>query len=167
MAEQKKKVQPQGKKDAKPWEKMYNGKNANDKGTNDKKGSDKKGASAKKTEFRDFLYLLPKRTPAKDLAKELSFLPKDSIEVWEEECVIEVTTAAGSTITFEDIRDSLGKEDEKVLSDLRMKQVLACDYEASDAETVKKIMHAFLKQFGGKIGTDTENFEPFVTAEEL
>lgn len=173
MADQKKNGHALHKKDEKPWEKMYSGKNA--KGgseTADKKSATKKETTVKKentkkaSEFLDFLYLLPKRTSAKELSKTIDFLPKSAIEVWEEECVIEITTTNG-TITFEDIRDSLGKEDEKVLSDLRMKQVISCDYEASDRETVRKVMKAFLDKFGGKIGTDTEDFTPFLSAEEL
>lgn len=117
-------------------------------------------------ELRDFLYLLPKRTSAKNLAKTLTFLERKNVEIWEDECVLEITTE-GSTITFEDIRDSLEKEDVKKLSDLRMKQVLSCDYESTDAEIVRKVMTAFLKEFGGKIASDTEDFTPFLDIKEL
>ena len=176
-----------GKKEAaKPWEKMYEGKSAGTKagGKNasgksattakagGKDAAGKTGSSVKNAkkapakELRDFLYLLPKRTNAKSLAKTLTFLEKKNVEIWEDECVLEITTE-GSTITFEDIRDSLEKEDAKKLSDLRMKQVLSCDYESTDAETVRKVMAAFLKEFGGKIASDTEDFTPFLEIEEL
>ena len=157
-----------GKKgDAKPWEKMYAGKKkdapAGQKAPVKSEGK-KQGKSAK--EFRDFLYLLPKRTTAKSMAKSLTFLERKSVEVWEDECVLEITTAEG-VITFEDIRDSLEAEDEKVLSDLRMKQVISCDYDSGDAEMVRRIMEVFLKEFGGKIGSDTEDFTPFLNLEQL
>lgn len=149
---------PSNKKDYKPWEKMNSGK---------AKPVDGKAPAKKPVkEFRSFLYLLPKKTGVKDLAKVLDFVEKKNLEMWEDEVVVEITTAGG-TITFEDIRDSLEKTDEKVLNDLRMKQVLACDYESTDAELVKKIMGAFLKAFGGKIGSDTEDFQPFMNTEEL
>lgn len=176
MAEQKKKIS------SKPWEKMYAGKSAEKavKAPGAKSGKDavkqatakpaakseKKSDKKKVSQYMDFLYLVPKKTSAKDFAKVLSFLEKGSLEVWEEECVLEITTANG-TITFEDIRDSLEKEDKEVLSGLRMKQVLSCDYELSDASLVKKIMEAFFKAFGGKIGSDTEDFAPFITLEEI
>ena len=181
MSEQKKKVPV--KKDAKPWEKMYQGKKneagkagsgkagANKANTNksaDAKNAGGKANAGKKAapEFLDFLYLLPKKTSAKDFAKVLTFLKPEDVEVWEDECVIEITTDNG-TITFEDIRESLEREDEKVLSDLRMKQVLSCDYEKTDRELVRKIMRAVVDKFGGKIGSDTEDFTPFVEPEEL
>lgn len=155
----------------KPWEKMYANKTANGKAGANGKGksvvkSDTGAAKKPVKEFRDFLYLLPKKTTAKNMAKELGFLDKKAIEIWEDECVLEITTKDG-VITFEDIRDSLEKEDEKVLNDLRVKQVISCDYESTDADTVQKVMNVFLKAFGGKIGSDTEDFTPFLTVDKL
>ncbi|MBQ3907333.1 MAG: hypothetical protein II743_11270 [Lachnospiraceae bacterium] len=176
----------------KPWEKMYEGKEkAGAKPTAGKSAGAGKAGAAKtgaKTgakagtkpaagkaenakpakpvkEIRDFLYLVPKRTSAKNLAKTLTFLDQKSIEIWEDECVLEIQ--ANGIITFEDIRDSLEKEDEKVLNDLRMKQVISCDYESTDVETVQKVMDAFLKAFGGKIASDTEDFTPFLEVKNL
>lgn len=146
------------KNTAKPWEQMNAGK------AGDKKSSGKEKKPAK--EFKSFLYLLPKKTTAGVLAKGMPSVSPESIEVWEEECVIEITTENGS-ITFEDIRDSLEKEDEKVLSELRMKQVLACDYSSEDNETVLKIMKGLLERFGGKIASDTEDFQPFLTLGDI
>lgn len=144
-------------KNAKPWEKMNTAKET---------GKKPEKKPEHKPEFLDFLYLLPKKTSAKELGSVLTFLKKGSVEIWDEECVIEITTEHG-TITFEDIRDSLEKEDEKTLSGLRMKQVLSCDYEDTDRETVQKVMEAFTGKFGGVIGSDTEDFAPFLKLEEL
>lgn len=137
-------------------------------------GAAKSSAAVKKSapdrqsagQFRSFLYLLPQKSSAAELAKTLDFIPKKEVEIWEEECVLEIRSR-GSAVTFEDIRDSLGKEDKDVLSELRVTQVIACDYEAADAAMVRKIMEYFLKKFGGKIGSDTENFEPFLSLEEI
>ncbi len=135
---------------------------------NEKSAVKDEKAAVKKTvkEPRDFLYLLPKKTTAKSLAKTLDFLERKAVEVWEDECIIEITTKEG-VITFEDIRESLDKEDLKILNDLRTKQVLSCDYESTNSELVQKVMTTFLKEFGGKIGSDTENFEPFLPVEKL
>ena len=132
------------------------------KAAKDEKGTEKKVAKGP----RDFLYLLPKKTTAKSLAKALDFLDRRAIEVWEDECILEITTKEG-VITFEDIRESLNKDDLKILNDLRTKQVLSCDYESTNSELVQKVMATFLKEFGGKIGSDTEDFEPFLSVEKL
>ena len=168
-----KKVSPKTK-DAKPWEKMYAGKSEKPQ----RKSTDK--ADEKAPQYLDFLYLLPKKTKAKELGSVLSFLKKGSLEIWDEECVLEITTEHGTitfedtditdpkvNINFEDIRDSLEREDEKTLSELRMKQVISCDYEAADRELVRKVMATFIEKFGGKIGSDTEDFTPFLNTEEL
>ena len=125
-----------------------------------------KGKSGKAPQYLDFLYLLPKKAKAKELGSVLSFLKKGSLEIWDEECVLEITTENG-TITFEDIRDSLEREDEKTLANLRMKQVISCDYDVADRELVRKVMAAFIEKFGGRIGSDTEDFTPFLNTEEL
>ena len=70
-----------------------------------------------------------------------------------------------STLEIKNLHVSI--EDKEILKGLRMKQVLSCDYESTDAELVKKIMEAFLKAFGGKIGSDTEDFTPFLETKEL
>ncbi|MBR6478501.1 MAG: hypothetical protein IKS85_08640, partial [Lachnospiraceae bacterium] len=144
------------KTENKPWEKM----------TKKAETTAPKKTAKPVKEMRDFLYLLPKKTSAKSLAGALSFLDQKSLEVWEDECVIEIDAGEG-IITFEDIRESLEKEDKAVLNDLRMKQVLSCDYESTDAELVRKIMETFLKTFGGKIASDTEDFTPFLEIGEL
>ena len=163
------------KAEYKPWEKMYAGKGgakaavAKKSAAGAKTAVDKKPANPPKKpvkEMRDFLYLVPKKTTAKSLAGVLGFLNKKDIDVWEEECVLEITTTEG-VITFEDIRETLEKEDKEVLNNLRMKQVLSCDYESTDAATVRKVMDAFLKTFGGKIASDTEDFTPFLTLEDI
>ena len=119
-----------------------------------------------KKEIRDFLYLLPKRVTAKSLASVLKFVERRNLEIWEDECVLEIATDDG-IITFEDIRESLEKEDKAILNDLRMKQVISCDYESTNAELVQRIMETFLKAFGGTIASDTEDFRPFLTTEEI
>ena len=174
---------PKKKADEKPWEKMHQGKPDRKQSASDKPVSGKKAQAPEKKaetpgkkvekpakkvvrEERDFLYLLPKRFSAKELARALSFLDRKAVEVWDEDCILEISTENG-TITFEDIRETLEKEDKEVLSGLRMKQVLSCDYESTDAETVKQVMEALLKAFGGKIGSDTVDFEPFLTTKDL
>ncbi len=117
-------------------------------------------------EFRSLLYLLPEKVSAKELSKDLDFIPEKEMEIWNEEGVLEITSGEGA-VTFEDIRDSLEREDEKRLSELGIKQVLACDYEAANAALVRKILETFLSRHGGKIGSDTEDFTPFLEMQEI
>lgn len=118
-------------------------------------------------EYRSFLYMLPKSITAKELAGKLDFMEKEAVEVWTEVNLLELTLDNG-TLTFEDMMEDLsGAEDMALLEKLKVKQVYACDYEASDAENVQKIMKCLIETVGGFLASDTEDFEPFVKVEEL
>lgn len=118
-------------------------------------------------EYRSFLYMIPEKVTAKELADKLDFMTKETVEVWTEVNLLELTLQSG-TLTFEDMMEDLsGAEDVALLEKLEVKQVYACDYEASDAETVQKIMKCLIEAVGGFMASDTEDFEPFVKVEEL
>lgn len=118
-------------------------------------------------EERSFLYLLPERITASELAAALPFLAARQIEIWVEVNLLELSLA-GSALTFEDLMPELTKEaDLALLAEMGMGQVYACDYEASDAGEVGKIMECLLGRFGGILASDTEDFKPFLQPKEL
>ncbi len=132
-----------------------------------KKKEEKRAEKKKEVkEYKSFLYLMPKEVSVIEMAKELTFIPKDQIEVWGEEAVIEITMEE-TAITFENIMESLDQADADVLKGLKQQVVLACDYEKNDAKTVKEIMKIWLEKYEGKIGSDTEDFAPFMTVDEI
>ena len=104
---------------------------------------------------------------AANLAKVLDFLEHRQIEIWTEVNLLELTFQAG-TLTFEDMMPELTDEaDLSLLADMGMKQVYACDYDAADAASVKKVMESLLACYGGILASDTEDFKPFLKPEEL
>lgn len=113
-----------------------------------------------------FLYLLPEEISAKQLHDGLGFLEAKQLEVWTEINLLEVTADEG-TITFEDMRDNLGEEDSGTLAGMGMKKVYAVDYYLSDNGILRKVMETLLSEFGGKIGSDTEDFRPFIKLNEI
>lgn len=113
-----------------------------------------------------FLYLLPEDISAKQLHDGLDFLEAKQLEVWTELNLLEVTVDEG-TITFEDMRDNLREEDFGTLAGIGMKKVYAVDYYLSDNGILLKVMETLISKFGGKIGSDTENFQPFVKVNEI
>ena len=131
------------------------------------KGTGKIAGNTSAKEYRSFLYMLPGNITAKELAEKLDFMEKEAVEVWTEVNLLELTLGNG-TFTFEDMMEDLSStEDVALLEKLNVKQVYACDYEASDAENVQKIMKCLIETVGGFMGSDTEDFEPFVKVEEL
>lgn len=118
-------------------------------------------------EERSFLYLLPERVTASGLAAVPDFLEPRRIEVWTEVNLLELTLTNG-TLTFEDLMPELTAEaDQKLLAQMGMKQVYACDYEAADAGEVRRVMECLLMRCGGILASDTQDFQPFLQPQEL
>ncbi len=121
-----------------------------------------------KTVEKSFLYLLPEKHMAEELAQVLTDtgFDKKKVEIWKEINLLELTLENGS-VYVEDFEESLRKEDEDTLSGLGMQQVYSVTYPAEEAKSVKEIMQKWMASFGGKLGSDTEDFAPFLTIEEL
>lgn len=121
-----------------------------------------------KTVEKSFLYLLPEKHMAEELAQVLTDtgFDKKKVEIWKEINLLELTLEKGS-VYVEDFEESLRKEDEDTLSGLGMQQVYSVTYPAEEAKSVREIMQKWMASFGGKLGSDTEDFAPFLTIEEL
>lgn len=121
-----------------------------------------------KTVEKSFLYLLPEKHTAEELAQVLTDagFDKKKVEIWKEINLLELTLE-NSSVYVEDFEESLRKEDEDTLSGLGMQQVYSVTYPAEEAKSVKEIMQKWMAFFGGKLGSDTEDFAPFLTIEEL
>lgn len=121
-----------------------------------------------KTVEKSFLYLLPEKHTAEELAQVLTDagFDKKKVEIWKEINLLELTLEKGS-VYVEDFEESLRKEDEDTLSGIGMQQVYSVTYPAEEAKSVKEIMKKWQSSFEGKLGSDTEDFAPFLTIEEL
>lgn len=121
-----------------------------------------------KTVEKSFLYLLPEKHTAEELAQVLTDagFDKKKVEIWREINLLELTLEKGS-VYVEDFEESLRKEDEDTLSGLGMQQVYSVTYPTEEAKSVKEIMRKWQASFDGKLGSDTEDFAPFLTIEEL
>ncbi len=113
-----------------------------------------------------FLYLLPENVNAMQLHDALDYLNEKQLEVWTQINLLEVTIEEG-TITFEDMMESLNQEDFKTLEKLGMKKVYAVDYALTDKLPLYKVMETLANKFGGKPGSDTEDFKPFINIKSL
>lgn len=121
-----------------------------------------------KTVEKSFLYLLSEKHTAEELAQVLTDagFDKKKVEIWKEINLLELTLE-NSSVYVEDFEESLRKEDEDTLSGLGMQQVYSVTYPTEEAKSVKEIMQKWQASFDGKLGSDTEDFAPFLTIEEL
>lgn len=131
-----------------------------------KKANGKAGKPTVEKHERSVLFLLPEKVTAAELAGELTFLDRKQIEVWTDVNILELTFENG-TLTFEDIMQDLGAGDEALLSSIGKKQVYACDYLEEDREMVKKVMKILIEKYLGVIASDTEDFRPYLSLEDL
>lgn len=134
--------------------------------TSPKNNSKAGGKTPVKHSEGSFLYLIPNDISAGQLHDGLDFLNEKQLEVWTQINLLEVTTDEG-TVTFEDMKDNLRGEDSAVLDGMGIKKVYAVDYYLSDKGVLRKIMETLTSKFGGKIGSDTEDFQPFIKVNEL
>lgn len=120
-----------------------------------------------KKEIFSFLYMLPVSANVRKLADALDFVDESRVEIWTEVNLMELALQGG-VMTFEDLMpDIRGAEDERLLGELAVKQLYACDYEARDSAEVKRIMETLTEKLGGFIASDTEDFRPFLQIGEL
>lgn len=134
------------------------------------KGKKKKGnsgaAKAAPKQEAGFLYMLPEAADVRRLSEALDFMAEEAVEIWTEINLMELTLKGG-TMTFEDLMPDMQETDEKLLDELKVRQVYACDYEVQDREEVRRIMEALTKKLGGFAASDTEDFRPFLQIGEL
>ena len=95
-----------------------------------------------KTVEKSFLYLLPEKHTAEELAQVLTDtgFDKKKVEIWKEINLLELTLENGS-VYVEDFEESLRKEDEDTLSGLRMQQVYSVTYPAKERDRAVKQIH--------------------------
>lgn len=134
------------------------------------KGKKKKGnsgaAKAVPKQEAGFLYMLPEAADVHRLSEALDFMAEEAVEIWTEINLMELTLKGG-TMTFEDLMPDMQETDEKLLDELKVRQVYACDYEVQDREEVRRIMEALTKKLGGFAASGTEDFRPFLQIGEL
>lgn len=119
------------------------------------------------------LYLLPERVSAKQLAEVLpssegtNYITGRDIEIWTDFNCLELTLKNGILMLEELSPEEMGEDDASLLKKLGMVQIYACDYEESAGGEVRQVMSTLKTAFGGILASDTDDFTPFLEAEEL
>lgn len=128
--------------------------------------TNKKNVEKKRVEKKEFLYLVPEAVSVREFHQALDYLPEEAVEIWTEINVMEISVEE-RTITFESLYEELSDADRALLENLSMKQIYICEYQTEDSQLVKKVMKTLVERFQGKLGSDTEDFEPFLSLEQL
>lgn len=97
----------------------------------------------------------------------VNYITSRDIEIWTDFNCLELTLKSG-ILTLEELSaEEMSKDDASLLKKLGMVQIYACDYEESTGEDVRRVMSVLKAAFGGILASDTEDFTPFLEAEEL
>lgn len=136
--------------------------------TNDKKLSKKVTAVKKNVKtIYEFYYMSPVAMNAKELSLCIASVPEENVEVWNELNLVEVVLANDSLI-FQDARECfVDPLDLDYIRENDIKTIYQMSYDTLDQTAVRLVMREILEQKGGRICSDTDDFEPIFTLENV
>ena len=136
--------------------------------TNEKKLSKKVTAVKKNVKnIYEFYYMSPTEMNARELSLCIASVPEEQVEIWTELNLVEVVLANDSLI-FQDARECfVDPLDLEYIRDNDIKTIYQISYDAMDQTVVRIVMKEILEQKGGRICSDTDDFEPVFTFENV
>lgn len=136
--------------------------------TNEKKLSKKVTAVKKNVKnIYEFYYMSPTEMNARELSLCIASVPEEQVEIWTELNLVEVVLANDSLI-FQDARECfVDPLDLEYIRDNDIKTIYQISYDAMDQTVVRIVMKEILEQKGGRICSDTDDFEPVFTLENV
>ena len=115
----------------------------------------------------EFYYMAPREMTAKELSRCVTIIPEEQVEVWNELNLVEVILENDSLI-FQDARECfVDPLDQEFISAHDIKTIYQISYDAQDQLTVRRVMKEILGRMGGMICSDTDDFEPMYTLENV
>ena len=104
---------------------------------------------------------------ARELSLCIASVPEEQVEIWTELNLVEVVLANDSLI-FQDARECfVDPLDLEYIRDNDIKTIYQISYDAMDQTVVRIVMKEILEQKGGRICSDTDDFEPVFTLENV
>lgn len=126
------------------------------------KNKAKKITGVKKPEKKilEYYYMTPEEVSAKELSLCITAVSEEQIEVWLELNLMEVVMENDSLI-FQDAREFfIDPLDQEYFQEHGLKSMYQISFDSRDIELVKKVMMQIMEAKGGKIYSDTDDFEP-------
>lgn len=135
---------------------------------NNKKGAKKVTAVKKNVKkILEFYFMSPSEMDAKALSLCVKSVPEDAVEVWKELNLVEVVMANDSLI-FQDARECfIDPLDLEFIREHNFKTIYQISYDEQDQMLVRKVLKEILEQKGGIVCSDTDDFEPIYTKDNV
>ena len=154
-------------------------------GKNGKKSSYKKPATAKKNgkkpakditamfmkkpvrKIVEYYYFFNEEMDARKLQSAVGEKWFEKADIWPELNLMEVELDFDSLI-FQDAEECfIDPEDQKWFEEQGIKTKYQISYDTGDIEAVREVLHNIMAALGGRICSDTDDFEPSCTADTL
>lgn len=116
----------------------------------------------------DLFYMTPTIIMAKEIYVFLQQEASITVDLWEDMNILQVELANKKTIDFEFIKPEFkDPSDQSFIQNRGVKAIYAITMEQEDFQEMKKIFAKVIQKFGGFICTDSEDFKPQYTVEDL
>lgn len=124
-------------------------------------------AQKRKKEILEFYYMTPEETAVRELATLIKSVDAEKVDIWPELNLMEVVLDEDSLI-FQDGRECfVDPLDLEFIQGNGIKTIYAVSYEAGDSEKARRVIQEILLSKGGFLCSDTEDFTPMYTAEDI
>lgn len=115
----------------------------------------------------EYYYFVQQEVSARDLQKAVGEEWFEKADIWPELNLMEVEMSFDSLI-FQDAAECfIDPVDLEYFEEQGIKTKYQISYDAGDIEAVRQVMKRIMTAIGGRVCSDTDDFEPSYTAEQI
>lgn len=124
-------------------------------------------AQKRKKNILEFYYMTPEETDARGLMGLVKSLDEEKVDIWPELNLMEVVLDSDSLI-FQDGRECfVDPLDLEFIESHGIRTIYAVSYEEGDEAKARQVIKEIMAAAGGFLCSDTEDFEPVYTVENI
>lgn len=115
----------------------------------------------------NYYYFTGNDATARDIVNSVGDSYRDAADIWPELNLAEVVLPTDSLI-FQDVREAfVDPADQEYLKEHDYTSQFQISFDIGDTDAVRSVMRNIMTQIGGRICSDTDDFEPSYTADSL
>ncbi|KIR02628.1 hypothetical protein P261_01443 [Lachnospiraceae bacterium TWA4] len=115
----------------------------------------------------EYYYMTDREVTAKELSKLITVVDEEQVEIWPEINLMEVILTSDSLI-FEDAKECfIDPLDLEFLEEKKILSIYQVSFEQGDTKKVVEIFKELFEKAGGFLASDSEDFSPFYTLENI
>ncbi len=115
----------------------------------------------------EFYYMIPGEILVKELSRYIAAVAEEKIEIWTELNLMEVIMENDSLIFQDAWKYFVDPLDQEYIREHGIKTIYQISYDERDLPCVRQVMKELLNKTGGRICSDTDDFEPVYTLDNI